>query len=394
MFNSIYVGLSGLNAYSRGLQQVSNNVTNLNSSGFKGATVSFTDLFSVGGDGGLSYSGGGAGRGNGVHLGEASLDFRQGELRQSERDLDLAMDGSGFLVLMRGDQLLYTRTGSFQVDKEGYIVLAGTDYRLATLDPSGKAVSLSIDASRTSAPKQTTTVRLADNLSSTSTSFSLSDVKVYDAAGREHLWQVQFTKPAGAPADEWSVAVTDAQGKAIGTQSLKFLQGAVDPATSKLVFENSDAGLSVTLDLSQGVTSFSSGQVSTMRVASVDGHKVGAITAIHVNDQGKLEIGYSNEQKKELGPVAIADFRDPQALQQRSGGLFSDLKGLGQRELLTTQDGRVGKVVSRRLEASNVDLAKQFGDLILIQRGFQASSQIISVSNDMIQQLFGIRGQG
>ena len=61
---------------------------------------------------------------------------------------------------------------------------------------------------------------------------------------------------------------------------------------------------------------------------------------------------------------------------------------------MTTEDKRVGKVISRRLEASNVDLAKAFGELILIQRGFQASSQIISVSNDMIQQLFGIRGQG
>jgi flagellar hook protein FlgE len=112
-----------------------------------------------------------------------------------------------------------------------------------------------------------------------------------------------------------------------------------------------------------------------------------------VNDLGKLEIGYSNAQKKELGAVAIADFRDPQALQQKSGGLFTD-PGSAQRELLTSQDDRVGQVLSRRLEASNVDLAKQFGDLILIQRGFQASSQIISVSNDMIQQLFGIRGQG
>ncbi len=106
-----------------------------------------------------------------------------------------------------------------------------------------------------------------------------------------------------------------------------------------------------------------------------------------------VEIGYSNEQKKELGPVALADFRDPQALQQRSGGLFSDA-GRAQRELLTSDDQRVGRVMSRRLEASNVDLAKQFGDLILIQRGFQASSQIISASNEMIQQLFGIRGQG
>jgi flagellar hook protein FlgE len=393
MFGSIYVGLSGLTAYSRGLQQVSNNVTNLNSSGFKGSTVSFTDLVGVTNSNGLSYTGGGSGSGNGVHMGDKQLDFRQGEIRQTERDLDLAIDGSGFLVLMRGEEVVYTRTGSFQIDKDGFIVLSGTDYRLATLDASGKPVSLSIDASRTSAPKQTTTIKFADNLSSTATSFGVSDIKVWDSNGGEHVWQVQFSKKTDGGPDEWTVKVTDGKGTEIGSQTLKFVQGAVDPLTSNLVFADSAASLSVTLDFSQGVTSFSAGTVSTLRAASVDGHKVGAITSIRVNDKGELEIGYSNDQKKALGPVAIADFRDPQALSQQSGGLFTD-SGLGGRELLKAGDARVGRVLSRRLEASNVDLAKQFGDLILIQRGFQASSQIISVSNDMIQQLFGIRGQG
>jgi flagellar hook protein FlgE len=393
MFGSIYVGLSGLNAYSRGLQQVSSNVTNINSSGFKGSVVSFSDLFGVQGNGGLSYAKSGGGAGNGVSIGETQIDFRQGELRQTERDLDLAIDGSGFLMLMRGDEVFYTRTGSFEVDKQGFIVLAGTEYRLATLDASGRPVSLSIDSSRTNAPKQTTTIKFADNLSSSATSYGVSDVRVYDKNGGEHLWQIKFDRKTDGGLTDWDVKVTDDKGKVVGSQVLKFAQGAVDPATSKLVFEDSDAALSVTLDFSGGVSSFSAGQVSTLRAASVDGQKVGAITSIRVNDKGKLEIGYSNEQKEELGGVAIADFRDPQALQQRSGGLFSD-SGQGQRELMTSEDQRVGRVMSRRLEASNVDLAKQFGDLILIQRGFQASSQIISVSNDMIQQLFGIRGQG
>lgn len=392
MFGSIYVGLSGLNAYSRGLQQISNNVTNLNASGFKGSTVAFTDLVGINGHGGASYSGGPGGGGNGVEIGDTRIDFKQGELRQTDRDLDLAIDGSGFMVLMRGEELLYTRTGSFEVDKDGFIVLAGTEYRLATLDPSGRPVSLSIDASRTSTPTKTTTIKFADNLSSTATTYGIADVKVYDEAGGEHIWQIKFDK-AEASLNEWKITITDDKAKTIGTQTLKFVQGKVDPTTNKLVFEDTDAKLSVTLDFSQNVTSFSSGTVSTLRKASVDGYKVGAITTISVNATGKLEIGYSNEQKKELGAIAIADFRDPQALDQRSGGLFHDT-GLAQRELMTADGKRVGKVLSRRLEASNVDLAKAFGELILIQRGFQASSQIISVSNDMIQQLFGIRGQG
>lgn len=391
MFASIYVGLSGLNAYSRGLQQVSNNVTNLNSQGFKASTVSFSDLFGAQGNGGLSYSAGEGQAGHGVTNGRTQIDLAQGELRQTDRDLDLAIDGSGFLMLLHGDEVAYTRTGSFAVDKDGFVTLSGTTYRLAMLDSAGHPVSLSVDSARTSAPQATTKVTFSDNLSSSAKSFGVSDVKVIDGNGGEHVWQVKFTKDTNAT-DQWIVTVTDDKAATIGTQTLKFVNGTVDPATAKLSFTDGGSGLSVDFDVA-GVTSFSAGDVSTLRASAVDGYKLGTITSVTINTDGQLEIGYSNAQKKQIGAVAVADFRDPQALKQRSGGLFTD-SGSAQRTLLTSADPRVGKVVSRRLEASNVDLSKEFGDLILIQRGFQASSQIISVSNDMIQQLFGIRGQG
>lgn len=391
MFGSIYIGLSGLNAYSRGLQQVSNNVTNLNSQGFKASTVSFSDLFGTQGNGGLSYSAGEGQPGHGIRNGATQIDLKQGELRQTERDLDLAVDGSGFMMLMRGDEIAYTRTGSFAVDKDGFIVLSGTEYRLATLDGTGHPVSLSIDNARSSPPLATTKVTFANNLSSSATTFSVSDVKVIDANGGEHVWQVKFTKDTTATG-QWTVTVTDDKAATIGTQTLKFARGKFDPATTALSFTDTASDLTVNFDMT-AVTSFSAGDISTLQAAQVDGYKLGTITSVTIDDDGELEIGYSNAQKNKIGAVAIADFRDPQALKQRSGGLFTD-EGAAGRSLLTSADPRVGKVLSRRLEASNVDLSREFGDLILIQRGFQASSQIISVTNDMIQQLFGIRGQG
>jgi flagellar hook protein FlgE len=402
MFGAIYVGLSGLNAYSQGLQQVSNNVSNLNSSGFKGSNVAFSNTVGANSTGGLSLTGSSSDGVGGVELGDLQRDFTQGELRQTQRDLDLAIDGSGFLVLTRGDQTFYTRTGSFEVDKDGFIVLAGTDYRLATLDGSGRAVTLSIDSFRTNPPEKTTTIKFADNLSSTATNdattgiaFSLSDVKVFDELGGEHTWAVQFAKDTSATASpgDWIVTVKDNAGATIGQQTLKFNLGVVDPTTSKLTFADSASGLSVVLDFSENVTSYSSGQVSTLRTSSVDGHALGNVATVTVNGDGQIEIGYSNQEKKTLGAIAIADFRDPQALEQRTGGLYID-KGDAGRQLFSTESKEAGRVLGHRLEASNVDLAKQFGDLITIQRGYQASSQIISVANDMIQQLFGIRGQG
>ena len=390
MFGSIYIGLSGLSAYSQGLKTVSNNVSNLNTSGFKASDVTFSDVYGAGSVGGLQYGSNLAGQGHGVSLSDISINFAQGELRQTGRDLDLAIDGSGFFVLLDGDQTYYTRTGSFLVNDDGDVVLAGTDFKLAVLDEAGRPVSLNIDQSRTNPPAATTRIEFSDNLSSTATEHTLADLRVYDARGEEALWTVKFSREETV-FDEWTVTVTDEDGNEVATDTLKFIGGIVDPTTTTLTV--SDGTRSVELDFSGGVTSFSSGTISTLRAADVDGHPTGTIASLTVNEAGELELTYTNEETDILGAIALADFRDPQRLEQRSGGLFVQ-KGYGQVQYLAASDSRVGSILSGQLEASNVDLGAQFGDLILIQRGFQASSQVISISNDMIQQLFGIRGQG
>lgn len=390
MFGSIYIGLSGLSAYSQGLKTVSNNVSNLNTAGFKASDVTFSDVYGAGSVGGLQYGSNLAGQGHGVSLSDISINFAQGELRQTGRDLDLAIDGSGFFVLLDGDQTYYTRTGSFLVNDEGDVVLAGTDFKLAVLDDAGRPVSLNIDQSRTNPPAATTRIEFSDNLSSTATEHTLADLRVYDERGEEALWTVKFTREETV-FDEWTVTVTDEDGNEVATDTLKFIGGIVDPTTTALTV--SDGARTVELDFSGGVTSFSSGTISTLRAADVDGHPTGTIASLTVNEAGGLELTYTNEETDILGAIALADFRDPQRLEQRSGGLFVQ-KGYGQVQYLAASDSRVGSILSGQLEASNVDLGAQFGDLILIQRGFQASSQVISISNDMIQQLFGIRGQG
>lgn len=391
MFGSIYIGLTGLNAYSDGLKTVSNNVSNLNTVGYKATDITFSDLFGAGSTGGLSFGEGSKGAGQGVTLERQSINFGQGELRQTDRDLDLAIDGNGFFVLLDGDQTYYARTGSFLVDEEGFVVLNGTDYKLAVLDGSGRPVTLNIDANRTDAPEASSRIEFADNLSSTATTFTIPDLAIFDDRGEQSLWTFEFTREE-TQFDEWTVRITDEAGEEISSQVLKFAGGTVDPTTARLTVAITGSDQTIELDFSK-VTSFSSGTVSSLRAADIDGHATGAIATLAINADGQLQITYTNEEETDLGAVALADFRDPQKLEQRSNGLFAH-SGYGQIQYLSSEDSRVGSILSRRLEASNVDLGSQFGDLILVQRGFQASSQIISVSNDMIQQLFGIRGQG
>jgi flagellar hook protein FlgE len=396
MLGAIYVGLSGMNAYSRGLQTISNNVANLNSPGFKSNTVNFGDIFNYGG-GGLTFFDGlnRSSRGNGVSFADTRVDFKQGDLRQSDGDLDLALQGSGFLVLLKDGKTYYARTGQFQVDKDGFIVQQGTEYRLGVLDGTGRAVALNIDAKRTNAPKATTVVKFADNLSSSATTATIADIAVFDSQGGKQTWQAKFDKVAGTGGD-WTVTVSDSNGTIVGTKTLKFNGSVVDAASSKLVFTASPANvspLSVEFDFSAGVSSFSSGTVSTLRAASVDGRAVGALTTVTLDELGQIKLSYSNSNTDNLGFVAIADFRDPQQLRRLSGGLFENI-GNGPVRLLASNTDGIGRLLSKQSEASNVDLSEQFGDLILVQRGFQASSQVVSATNDMIQQLFGIRGQG
>ena len=396
MLGAIFIGLSGMEAYSKGLQTISNNVANMNTLGYKGTAISFNDVFN-GGNSGLSFSGQGDRQqaGEGVRFGEPQTDFSQGTLQQTNGDLDLAIQGDGFLVLINGENTYYARTGQFAVDDKGFVSEQGTENHLAVLDANGQPVALNIDDKRTSAPVATTTVTFADNLSSTATDDTVTNIKVFDSVGGTHIWQAKFVADTANPG-QWAVTVTDDAGATVGTSTLKFTGGAVDPTTEKLTFTTHPAGaadLSVVLDFSSGVTSFSAGSTSTLRAASVDGNAMGSLTKVAVNADGKVELTYSNTKTVLAGSVAIADFRAPQQLQRVGNGLFQN-RNNSQVQLLASNGPGVGTLVSKQLEGSNVDLAQEFGQLIIIQRGFQASSQVVSVSNDMIQELFGLRGHG
>lgn len=397
MFGSMFVGLSGMNAYSSGLRQISNNITNLNSLGFKGSTTQFGDLVRVG-----TGMGSGSRDGQGVALRESRTDFAQGELRQTSRGLDLAVDGAGFITLLRPDgQAVLVRTGSFEVDRDGHLVLAGTDLRLSVMNGSGQPTAISLAGQRFSAPQATTKVKFTGNLSSTATTANHTvPVTVFDSTGDSQGWQVTFTRdPASVtttpPAVEWTVEVRNAAGTSIGSQRIRFESGSVTAATSKPVFTDPLTGLAIEFDFSEGVTPFSNGDRSDLNVAQNgrDGRDRGDLVNVSINEKGEVLLTYSNQDTKTVGEVALAMPADAQDLQEVGSGQYQldDLRGVA---FVGSGSKGAGRVLSNRLEASNVDLSRQFGELILIQRGYQASSQIVSVSNEMIQQLFAIRGQG
>jgi flagellar hook protein FlgE len=396
MLDAIYTGVSGMNAYSTGLQTISNNVSNLNSNGFKATTVSFEDLFSPGGNGQALTGGETGNMGEGVRADTSVVDFSQGELRQTGNDLDLGIQGNGFLnVVDKEGRTLYTRTGSFAVDQDGFISDQTSGARLTIIGANGLATAANISDKQTSAPIASTEVAFSDNLSSSGTTATVSNINVFDDNGGQQVWTATFTKvTTTGPSNSWNVVVTDANGNTVGTSTLSFTGSSPDSTTDSMVVSTTPAGadpLSVTLDFS-GVTSFSSGTTSTITAAAADGNGLGTLNSVTVDDKGQLTLTYSNQQTAILGTVAMADFRDPQQLSRIGNGLYQNSNDIPV-QLVASGTNGIGTLTPQTIEASNVDLSGEFGDLILIQRGFQACSQILSVANDMIQQLFAIRGQ-
>jgi flagellar hook protein FlgE len=390
MLGAIYTGLSGMNAYSEGLSMISNDVANLNTLGYKGNFLSFNSLFQQGG----GFLGSTGGAGYGVSMGSSFVDFSQGTLQQTTNPLDLAIQGNGFLTVLKDGKTYFERTGNFFVDQDGF-VSDSAGHHLATLNDSGQTVPFSINEFKTSDPAATANIVFDGNLNVNEDNATVADIKVFDSRGGEHKWTVKFQKSATSLGD-WQMTVTDENGAQIGdTQTLQFdAKGNIlnDPKFTMTKAVDGADDLSVTLDFSGNITADSSAS-STIAASSVDGNAMGTLTGVGVNADGQIELAYSNGKTVDKGFVAIANFQDPQMLQRLSGGLYTDPSNQPV-SYHTSGSGGVGTLQSGQVEASNVNLSSEFGQLILIERGFQACSQIVSISNEMIQTLFGMRGQG
>jgi flagellar hook protein FlgE len=395
MFDSIFIGSSGLQAFSSGLKVISNNVANLNTPGFKSADAQFASLYYQGGNsGGSLFGSNNLLFGSGVMAGQTFLNFQQGDARQTGNPLDVSVNGNGFFMSRKpeGGEVTFTRAGQFEFNKDGSLVVRGTDRLVIGLGTNGDQSPISLNGLRINAPKATSTVNMVGNLSSSATEVTVGSVKVIDAIGGEHILRL-ILKPKPAAAGTWTVSVLD-DATEVATGEITFAAGRPVAGSDSLTFDYAPNGVSaspIKLDFSKDVTSFETGNSSSLAVAKTDGYAVGSITKIAFEADGTMSLTYSNGEVTKGPKLALATFEATANLTPLGNNEFTYASREGVRVGLANQ-GEFGAIASSQIEGSNVDLATEFSDLIVAQRGYQASSRIVSTANDMLQDLYDMKG--
>jgi len=416
---SFQQGLSGLNASSKNLEVIGNNVANANTYGAKSSRAEFSDMYAS------AISGNNIGIG--VNLQAVTQQFTQGNISTTTSPLDLAINGNGFFEVSNGNQTLYTRNGQFQADKDGYLVTdaglklvgypASTD---GTIQP-GAAVPLQLPTSGV-APNPTSKIDVDMNLdarkavtlpastpqidfSDATTYNDATSVTVFDAKGQDVALTYYFQKSA---TDTWNVYATangtsvsvDASGNPLPVTTISFPSNggtptsptgtvSIDiPSTTNAAGATTLAISGVALDLT-GATQYG----STFGVTSMsqDGYAAGQLTSVSIEKDGIVTATYSNGQSKPAGQLELATFRNPQGLNPLGGNVWARSYASGDPTVGTPGSGNFGALQAGALEESNVDLTGELVDMITAQRVYQANAQTIKTQDQVLQTLVNLR---
>lgn len=390
MLDSINIGTSGLIGFSKQLQTISNNVTNLNTPGFKGSNAQFTAFFSQGGNSAMRGQGGGQ-TGSGLGTLPSVVNFSQGQINQTGNDLDAAINGNGFFVLRStSGQMLYTRDGQFKFDDKGILVNASGDH-VQALNAQGVLQDITLTGARTSPASASTAITMAGSLSTVDADKLISGVTVTDSAGGTHTLSVNFHNNTAVTPGSWLVTITDG-ATTVGTGEVRFASGLLNPAFNAVSFTYSPTGaaaMPLTLTLDSSSTSPTTG-TSSLAASSIDGYGKGELSKTSFDAEGHVVLNYSNGQTTKIQTLALATFSSINDLHQVDGNKFtsSNLQGV---ILSVAQTGITG-ISTNSLEGSNVDLSREFSSIIVSQRGYQASSELISTSNQMLDTLMRMKG--
>ncbi|MGC9188335.1 MAG: flagellar hook protein FlgE [Sulfurihydrogenibium sp.] len=408
MLQSFYTAISGLNGNQRWMDVISDNISNVNTIGFKSERVTFEDLIARS----LTTFGNNVPKnteiGGGSFIALTTKDFSQGSFQTTTNPLDLALDGEGFFIV-RDNQgtVYYTRAGQFRLDADGNIVnVDGLKLQGWKLDSAGNMVGAldKINVPYSVLPKITTKINLVEptNLDSRvntitgainptdPTTFNYANsMTIYDSLGNPHTLTFYFQK---SDANTWNVAayLDNNTTTSVGNGTLKFdangkLTGG-SPITLNITLTNgATSPQSVTVDFSQVK------QVASDFIfyANQDGFAKGDLIGVSVAEDGVVRGMYSNGKVELVARLALATFKDKEILVRKGNNLY--VPNTQSYTPIITPGGILSKVRSGFLEMSNVDISKEFINLITAQRAYQANARVITTDDQVLQEAMNLK---
>lgn len=412
MLTALSTALSALNAQTVAIDVVGNNLANLNTTGYKASATEFYDLVSqTMGEGGSTQ----IGLGVGTPL--TKRNFINGQIQGTSGPLDLAIQGSGFLIVKGGNgSTLYTRAGDLKTDNAGNLITSTGQYvqgwtaangAVNTASPIGNLV---VPLGSLKPPVATQNMSLTANLDSRSdvaptphnaanASFS-TGVEVYDSLGNSHVVTVNYWNNGGNSWD-WQATVPGADvgsatDQVVGSGSLTFdSNGKLTSPTStaaspQLTITGLASGandMSVNFNLFDGnkalITQF--GQTSAPAAQFQDGSASAQLSKVGIGNGGAVVATYSDGKTVVMGQIAMANFVNPDSLIAVGNNAFqtsgaSSLASIG----LPNSGGR-GQILGSSLESSTVDIATEFTNLMVGQRSYQANAKVVTAADQINQ---------
>lgn len=401
-------GLSGLNAATKQLDVIGNNVANTNTVGFKQSQAQFADVFAA------SMTGAGAAAiGLGTKVAAIPQQFTQGNITTTNNSLDVAINGNGFFRMSNNGTVMYARNGQFQIDKNGFIVdskgaqLTGylpnpTTGTIVQASPSPIQIN-----SAFLPPVASSSVIAGLNLNSGSTvpavatfsptntsSFNTStSLTSYDSLGNSHVSTLYFQMSA---ANTWNVYLTQdgvqvpVAGTALGVLNFNTNGTIVTPAVLTSA-SFTPAGASAQTLAFDFTTTTQYGSPFSVNSMTQNGYSTGSLAGFSIGKDGIISGSYSNGQTKSLAQVALASFTNPQGLQPQGNNNWLETAASGQPLIGVPGTGRLGVLQSAATEDSNVDLTAELVNMITAQRFYQANAQTIKTQDQVMQTLVNMR---
>lgn len=433
LFGAMNTAISGLNAQSTSFGNISDNVANSQTIGFKRTDTSFINFLTSSSS--LNNSPGSV---------QARPEYRnsiQGTIAQSDNPLAMGLVGQGFFAVSRADtvasndvtfspQRYYSRAGDFQMDRNGYLVNSAGDYLNGwSVDSTTGVVDRSAVApirmtQTVYNPQATSEVTLSANLPANpdSTDPVSAQISVYDALGDAHVVTLNWTRTA---ANDWTVAINvpdDVADPARGTARVAFgptasgnavPQGTVglignptgsvstsafaadSPSTLTFDMDIGNGTQSITLNLgtygqSAGVTQYS-GNSFTLRGINQNGVPPGSFSGVTTTTAGDVQVTYDNGQSRTIARVPVVTFNDPNELQRQNGQAFTSTLASGDPLIQDAGTNGAGGIVTNSVENSNVDVASEFTKLIVTQRAYSANTKMVTTADELLQQTLDMK---